>query len=118
MLGRKGLATTSTAGPFHHHLEEALLHVAEAHIREDWLIVGNVQDLAELRNLSPQELVKLAERLVEEHASTEALDRLSSLEDDEQDLVKYQTIQWNRDVLHYIILDGAIKYGDVGLMEA
>jgi len=28
-----------------------------------------------------------------------------------------QVIMWNRDILQYIILDQAIKNGDVGLME-
>ena len=112
------MSTISTAGPFHHHLEEALYHVAEAHIREDWLIVGQVQDLSELCKCTPEMLCALAKRLVEEHASSEALDKLESYSEDEQDEVKFQIIQWNRDVLHYIVLDQAIKHGDVGLMES
>ena len=34
-----------------------------------------------------------------------------------QDQQKHQTIMWNCDVLQNIVLDQAIKHGDVGLME-
>ncbi|KIJ06461.1 hypothetical protein PAXINDRAFT_182682 [Paxillus involutus ATCC 200175] len=118
LLGRKGLGSVSTRGPFHHHLKEALTHVAEAHLRLDWLAVGSVDDLAELRNCTPDELVALAERLVNEHASSDALEVMDSRPEEERDEIKRSTILWNRDVLHYIVLDESIKNGDVGLMEA
>jgi hypothetical protein len=34
-----------------------------------------------------------------------------------RDAQKRQLIMWNRNVLHYIILDHAIRHGDIGLME-
>ncbi|KAF9231490.1 hypothetical protein BU15DRAFT_90901 [Melanogaster broomeanus] len=109
LLGRKGLGSTSTRGPFHHHLEEALFHIAEAHIQLDWLA---------LRSRTPTELLTLAEQLVNKHASSDALELMDSRPEEERDKVKRNTIMWNRDVLHYIVLDHAIKLGDVGLMEA
>ena len=35
----------------------------------------------------------------------------------EHDEIREQTVMWLHDVLHYIVLDCAIKYGDVGLIE-
>lgn len=32
-------------------------------------------------------------------------------------MIKQQTIMWNCDVLQYIVLNNAIKQGDIGLME-
>ncbi|KAF8154046.1 hypothetical protein B0H34DRAFT_784086 [Crassisporium funariophilum] len=119
ILERKGLTKVMVAGPFHHDLEEALYHVAEAHLREDWLLVGDVENLAELRKRSPEELARLASEIVRHHASSEALDDMDMAANtgapmDEQ---KRQVIMWNRDVLQYIVLDQAIRTGDVGLME-
>lgn len=59
----------------------------------------------------------LADQLVEEHASSSALNWMDSKPENQQDQVKCQTIMWNRDILQYIVLDQAIKHGDVGLME-
>ena len=117
LLGRKGLTTISTRGPFHHHLEEILYHVAEAHIWLDWLVVAGISDLSELRGCSAEGLIQLAERVVNEHASSEAMEAIDAQPEDEQDKVKRQTILWTRDVLHYIVLDNAIKHGNVGIME-
>ena len=117
LLKRKGLGSSSTKGPFHHDLVEALYHVAEAHIRIDWLTVTKAKCLEELRSWPPAKLLEYAHKLVDEHASSDAANRMDSLPVDRQDEVQRQTILWNRDALHYITLDHAIKRGDVGLME-
>jgi len=39
LLEHKGLIKILTKGLFHHNLDEALKHVAEAHILEDWLVI-------------------------------------------------------------------------------
>lgn len=115
LLERKGLF--SVKGPFHHNLNEALHHVAEAHIREDWLLVSVVDSLAELRDKGPNELVALAARIVKERASSEALDRRDMKPVNQHDEVNRQTVMWNMDVLQYIVVYRAIKHGQVGLME-
>ena len=117
LLERKGLTKIQNKGPFHHDLEEVLYHVAEAHIREDWLLVSGAKDLSELRNQTPTQLCDLAQKLVREHASSQAMDDIDSKPNKKRDQQKRQIIQWNRDILQYIVLDQAICYGDVGLME-
>ncbi|KAI0054416.1 hypothetical protein BV25DRAFT_1922704 [Artomyces pyxidatus] len=116
-LERKGLASVQTKGPFYHHLDEVLMHKAEAHFRACWKVVGGVDDLRRLRTRSPEELVALAEKLVREHASVDALDAMKEKPEKEQDEVFRNTILWNRDMLRYIELHTAIKTGDVGRME-
>ncbi|PBK71762.1 hypothetical protein ARMSODRAFT_1016752 [Armillaria solidipes] len=61
VMKRKGLLTTSIRGPFHHHLDEALKHIAEARIRIDLCSLANVDSISQLRNKSPDELLALAE---------------------------------------------------------
>ncbi|EEB90164.1 hypothetical protein MPER_11668 [Moniliophthora perniciosa FA553] len=98
-------------------MEEAIYHVAEAHILVDWKVVGKVESLSELQKKSPQALRDLAETIVRQHASTDALTAMEA-RGDHRDEAKAQTIMWNRDALQYIVLDEAIKHGDVGMMEA
>lgn len=117
LLNKKGLGTTATQGPFYHDLNELLYHVAEAHLREDWLVVSGAKSLEELRVKSPEELVSLANRIVDERASSEAIIRLEARPKPEQDEIFQQTIMFNRNILQYIVLDQAIKQGDIGLME-
>jgi hypothetical protein len=117
LLERKRLTKIQNKGPFHHDLEEVLYHVAEAHIREDWLMVSGAKDLSELRNQTPTQLCDLAQKLVREHASSQAMDDIDSKPNKKRDQQKRQIIQWNRDILQYIVLDQAICHGDVGLME-
>ena len=117
LLKRKGLGNCATKGPFHHDLVKALYHVAEAHIRIDWLMVTKAKCLGDLRSCQPDKLLEYAHTLIDEHASSNAVNRMDVLPVDRQDEVQWQTILWNRDVLHYIVLDHAIKQGDVGLME-
>ncbi|KAK7059555.1 hypothetical protein R3P38DRAFT_3167995 [Favolaschia claudopus] len=103
LLQRKGLQSSKTQGPFFHDLNETLHIIAEAQIRELWLEVGGVANLGDLRQKTPEELYKLAEKIVSDHASSDEL--------------KEQSIMFLRDVLPYILLRTAIKRGDVGLME-
>lgn len=117
LLERKGLGRTLTKGLFHHDLDEALHHVAEAHILEDWLIVSGAESISELKSRSPSELCDLATKLVRDHASSEALDNLDQLPEKKRDEQKRRVVQWNRDILQYIVLDFAIRHRDVGLME-
>ncbi|KAL4066538.1 hypothetical protein J3A83DRAFT_4359970 [Scleroderma citrinum] len=96
VLKQKGLGSALTKGPFHHDLVEAIYHV---------------KNLKDLRSCQPEELVSYAHQLIDEHASSGALDQMDALPLDKQDEVKHQTILWNHDVLHYIVLDQAIKQG-------
>lgn len=117
LLERKGLSKVQTKGPFHHDLDEALHHVAEAHILEDWLVTGGVKEISELRKLKPEELHKLADKFVKEHASRSALIAMDQKPTEMRDEHKRQLILWNLDVLPYIVLRRAIRTGNVGIME-
>ena len=59
ILEKKGLGSVQTKGPFYHDLNETLYTVAAAHIREDWLLVGGAQTLAEFRDKRPEELLTI-----------------------------------------------------------
>lgn len=117
LLQRKGLHTTSTKGPFHHHLSEAIYHVAEAHWRAEWLAISPTNDLKDFHEMEPEELISLASQLQQDCASAEALMHLTNCPIEGQDDDRRQTIMWNRDSLSYITLAEAIKHGDVGTME-
>jgi hypothetical protein len=117
VLEKKGLGSISTKGPFYHDLNETLYTVAAAHLREDWLLISKAKSLEDLRRQSPEVLVALAEQIVQEHASSSALEHIDARPENQRDEVKRQTIMWNRDILQYIVLDQAVKHGDVGLME-
>jgi len=117
LLEKKGLHTVQTKGPFHHDLQETLYHIAEAHLREDWCEIAQVEDLGDLRSLTPQELEALATKIVRERASSEAIDLMDAKPKKQQDQQLRQLIMWNRDILQYIVLDQAIKRGDIGQME-
>lgn len=52
-----------------------------------------------------------------DHASSLEMEKMKARPKDKRDPIKQQTIMWNRDILQYIVLDHAIKHGDVGLME-
>ncbi|KAJ7878080.1 hypothetical protein B0H13DRAFT_2545808 [Mycena leptocephala] len=73
ILGRKGLQSSQTEGPFFHDLSETLHIIAEAQIREVWLEVGKATNLAELRKKTPEELHTIASTIISYHASSEAL---------------------------------------------
>ncbi|PSS06545.1 hypothetical protein PHLCEN_2v3675 [Hermanssonia centrifuga] len=112
LLKRKGLGAPSTQGNFHHNINEALTHIAEARFRDLWCVAGGVQTLNELQNRSPEELEALANQILDNYASTRALDKQRSLP--RQDDILIQAIQFNRDILPFLDLDDAIKTGDVG----
>ncbi|KAF8812627.1 hypothetical protein BYT27DRAFT_7220796 [Phlegmacium glaucopus] len=100
LLEKKGLTKVQTKGPFHHDLKETLYHIAEAHLREDWLIVAGVEKLEELRDRTQDQLCKLAKRIVEQRASSQALNNLDAK----------PKIQHDEQLWQLVI--------DVGLMEA
>ncbi|KAJ7351619.1 hypothetical protein DFH08DRAFT_935182 [Mycena albidolilacea] len=91
VLKRKGLITQSTKGPFWHHLDEALHHISEAHFRASWLDVGNVENLADLKSKSPQELRDLAATLIQKHASREAVNAVEAMSPQDRDEVALKT---------------------------
>ncbi|TFK27907.1 hypothetical protein FA15DRAFT_753910 [Coprinopsis marcescibilis] len=62
-----------------------------------------------------EELKALASNLVKKYASSDALENNPTVQPDQQ---RRQVTMWNWDALQYIVLDQAIKTGDVGLMEA
>jgi hypothetical protein len=117
ILEKKGLAKAQTKGVFHHDLNEALHHVAEAHIREDWKDITHVDNLADLRQKTPAELRSLATKILEQRASSQAIDKMDARPKEQQDDEMRQIIMWNRDILQYVILGQAIQSGDIGLME-
>ena len=78
VLEWKGLDAKSTKGPFHHNLEEALYHIAEAHICLDWLAVGGVKSLAKLRERSLEDLFELAQQLMANYASSLAMKKMKN----------------------------------------
>ncbi|KAH6877028.1 hypothetical protein BKA70DRAFT_1127733 [Coprinopsis sp. MPI-PUGE-AT-0042] len=117
LLNRRGLSQVRTQGPFHHDLVEALKHVATAHLLVDWINVSGVDTVQELRQKTPDDLQRLARKIVDKMASSEELDRMDH-QVGSPDQQRRQVVMWNRDVLHYMVLDRAIKSGDVGVMEA
>ncbi|KAJ7055499.1 hypothetical protein C8F01DRAFT_1258377 [Mycena amicta] len=117
LLKRKGLITASTKGPFWHHLDEALHHIGEAHLRTCWLEVGKVDRLEDLKSKSPIELCAMAATLVRKCASREALNEVDLLPQDQCDTVFREWTMFNIDVLPYFHLRRDIQSGDVGVME-
>lgn len=117
LLNRKGLHAPSTSGNFHQKIREGLKHVAEAHFRDLWQAVGDVDDIAKLRKKSPHELEAIANKIVDEYASTLAVREHSTKLEKEQDHLLLNNILFCRDILHYLDLDDAMHTGDVGRME-
>ncbi|KAJ7670870.1 hypothetical protein DFH06DRAFT_1370098 [Mycena polygramma] len=115
LLGRKGLQSSKTEGPFFHDLNETLHIIADAQIRELWLQVSGAQKLADLRNKSPEQLHELAQKILSGHASSGALVKLR--QKTRKDEIKEQSVMFLRDVLPYVMFRAAIKQGDVGLIE-
>ncbi|KAJ7856004.1 hypothetical protein B0H13DRAFT_1641699 [Mycena leptocephala] len=113
VLNRKGLISQATKGPFWHNLDEAIKHISEAHFRACWLVVGNVQSIAELKSQSPTQLYTMATKIIRGAALVD----LDQLPESEQDHTKRQWTMWNTDVLPYIQLRDAIKVGDIGRMQ-
>lgn len=114
LLQRKGLQSAATQGNFHQRVREAYYHILEAHIRNVWTVVGEVNDLAELRTRSPEELDALADKIVDEFASTGAYLQHKRKPKKKQDHVLMNQILCIRDLLDYVNLDDAISTGDIG----
>lgn len=95
-------------------MQEALWHIAEARFRDLWLVVARVEDYADLRKCTPAQLRGLAEKIVDERASMEALTELRDKPRELQDDVYLHSVQFCRDMLFYLHFDDAIKTGDVG----
>ncbi|KAF8627584.1 hypothetical protein AX17_006157 [Amanita inopinata Kibby_2008] len=117
VLQRKGLLTQSTKGPFWHHLDEAIHHIAEAHLWACWLKVSGAKDIGELTTCSPAQLHELSLKILREHASRRALRSMYKVPDGDKDQVQIQWTMWNKDVLPYIELRDAIRSGDISRME-
>ncbi|TFY52571.1 hypothetical protein EVG20_g10494, partial [Dentipellis fragilis] len=115
VLQRKGLMSTQVKGPFWHHLDEALTHVAEAHFRALWVLVGKAKTIGDLARKTPMELLLLAEDIYDQYACHRALSMMQLRR--EEDEVKYQSILFNADVLSYLDLRDATHTGDVGRIE-
>ena len=116
LLKRKGLHSPTVEGAFHHHLKEGLLHISEARFRDLWSVVGKVDKLADLRSYTPEQLRALAVKIVDNHVSTAALQKMAANKTKKDELL-YQSTQMARDLLDYVILDVAIKTGDVGCLQ-
>ena len=95
LLKCKGLTKILTKGSFHHNLDEALKHVVEAHILEDWLVISGAKDISELRSRKPEQLQELAEKLILKHALSQALEKMDAKPEEHRDQQKWQVIQWN-----------------------
>ncbi|CDO69445.1 hypothetical protein BN946_scf184817.g5 [Trametes cinnabarina] len=79
LLHQKGLQNVKIKGTFYHHLHEGILHVAEGHFRDCWRKAGEVKELSELRKRSPEDLWMLAEKIVQNYASNDAIEDLEAL---------------------------------------
>ncbi|KAL1751433.1 hypothetical protein FB107DRAFT_222078, partial [Schizophyllum commune] len=117
VLNRPGLGRIQTKGIFYHNLNEAIYHVAEAHIRVDWKAITGVQDLADLRDKSASQLLQYATEIHDQRASGMALLDLDELPEPERDGQLRQVYCWNRDSLRFVVLGEALKRGDIGTME-
>ncbi|VDB90426.1 unnamed protein product [Peniophora sp. CBMAI 1063] len=72
LMNRKGLHKVQTKGPFWHHLDEALHHVAESMILTLWGKVSGLPDPGNLfahQRKSPEELPLMAEEIYDKHVS-------------------------------------------------
>lgn len=117
LLKRKGLSSPNVKGTFHYDIQEALYHITEARVLDLWCQVAKVSNLKDLRNQSPDNLLKLATRIVQQYASTQAMQDMEARAADNRDDLLYQAIQFNRDMLDYIDLNEGMSCADVGRME-
>lgn len=114
LLGRKNLGAPSVSGNFHQKLQEGLKHVAEARFRDLWRIVGGVDDLEALRDKKPHELKAIADKILDDYASTAAVQKHLHKPKNKQDHVLLNSILLCCDLLDYLDLDDAMRTGDVG----
>jgi hypothetical protein len=115
LMNRKNLSKPHVKGPYWHHLDEALWHVAEALSLAGWLHVSGAHSLEELTSKSPEELAVLAECVHAECASWTAL--LNKGGKDTVDEYHQHSVMFLADILVYCDLREAITIGDVGRME-
>jgi predicted transcriptional regulator len=80
-------------------------------------VVSSTKNFSELRNCTPEQLVTLVKEVVCKHALSQAMDKIDAQPTKKHDPQKRQVIQWNHDVLQYIVLEQAIYHEDFGLME-
>ncbi|KAG7085430.1 hypothetical protein E1B28_002991 [Marasmius oreades] len=116
VLDQKGLKV-QTKGVSHHHLNEALHHIMEAHVLDCWLTEAKVTHLSDLRSCSPADLKALALQIRETHASSHALDGINAQPKSKRDEVKYHFTMFLRDIMLYLILCHAMSSGDIGMLE-
>ncbi|KAI0683598.1 hypothetical protein BC835DRAFT_1470344, partial [Cytidiella melzeri] len=116
-LKRKGLHTTSIQCVFHHGMQEALWHIADARFGNIWLIVSNNNDIARLRMLSPPQLKEFATHIVDNYASTSSLIQHKALPHQQQYDMLLHSIQLCCDLLDYVDLNDAMKTGNVCQLE-
>ncbi len=117
LLKCKGLHSPSVQGMYHQNIKEALNHIATARFQDLWCTIAQVDNLRDLRDLSPDALQQLATQIVCEYASQRALNQAAGKSNEDRDDVLYQAILWNKDILNYIALNCAISWGDVGIIQ-
>lgn len=130
LLKRKYVVSADKRQPWYHHLEEAILHMLEAHILNCWTIMGGVSDLKDLKNRTAQELIHLANQIERRYASADAVratetkgdwpsDSESSIHEIELEKVDqcYRAVViFIRDAMILQELISSIRVGDVGRM--
>ena len=117
LLQRKGLARVLTKGPFFHDLNELLHHMAYAHIRCCWKQLLKVNSLSELRKYTPSQLRHYAKQIVNQFASTDAIERCRNKPVEDQDELQQQSFTMLRDLLYYMVFCRSVKEGDIGVIE-
>ncbi|KAI0087265.1 hypothetical protein BDY19DRAFT_893365 [Irpex rosettiformis] len=116
-MNRKGLDRTTVQGNFHYGFREGVKHTMEARFRDIWLVVSGAKDFSDLAKRTPEELDVLARKILDEFASTSALEALKELPPAKADERLEHSVQFCRDLLDYLDFDDAIKTGDVGRIE-
>lgn len=76
-----------------------------------------VENLCELRAKTPLELYCLAELIILNLASSDAVECVDAQPEENWDELFQASTLWLHDALHYIDLDEAIHISDVGVME-
>lgn len=79
--------------------------------------MGKVEKLSDLKEQPPAKLKMLALQIIRKHASTNGMNYIDLLPEQQCDEEHCQITMWNQDVLQYLVLNDAVGDGDVGLME-
>ncbi|PCH37580.1 hypothetical protein WOLCODRAFT_84034, partial [Wolfiporia cocos MD-104 SS10] len=98
------------------HLDQALYHILEAHICTFWHLISGVRNLCELQEQLLEALCTLASLLIKEHAGANTITILKS-DPNGADELQIQASSFMHDTFQYVVLDRAIKYGNIGIME-